>query len=67
MFRKAARSGCLRSSRFTTGDTAVPKDVTIERRARKGRKGIQYFSAAFAAFAFQRGAGYADVPLMVES
>jgi S-disulfanyl-L-cysteine oxidoreductase SoxD len=37
-------------------------NVTIERRGRKGRKGTPYFSAAFAAFAFQ-GVGQADTLL----
>ena len=36
----------------------VPDDITIERRGRKGRKERSYFSAAFAAFAFQIGSTF---------
>ncbi len=35
-------------------------NLTIERKGRKGRKEKQCFSAAFAAFAFNRGVNYSD-------
>jgi len=41
----------------------LERNVTIERRGRKGRKETPYFLAAFAAFAFQGGVGWSDTLL----
>jgi hypothetical protein len=38
-------------------------NLTIERKGRKGRKEDSFFSAAFAAFAFNRGVDYSDTLL----
>src|SRR5438552_13619433 len=54
----AATRPARRDDRFGAGAS-----LTIERRGRKGRKEIQCFSAAFAAFAFHGGVGYSDILL----
>jgi hypothetical protein len=43
---------------YSTGRVGIA--ITIERKGREERKEGQYFSAAFAAFAFQRGVNQPD-------